>query len=177
MDAAFSSADWSLIPSFLAVAETGSLSAAARKLNRSQPSLGRDIKQLEDQLGLSLFDRHARGLSLSETGADLLPMARQMREAMQALTTQAAGQAQNIGGTVRITASVYASHFILPPILAKIRTELPDIQLDLVPTDSSENLLFRESDIAVRMYRPTQMEIVTRHVATLKMAAYASKNI
>lgn len=166
--------DWSLIQSFLAVAETGSLSAAARQLGRSQPSLGRDIRALEDQLGASLFERHARGLSPSETGADLLPHARQMRAAMNAIALTAAGQSQDLAGTVRITASVFAAHYILPPVLADIRAAEPAIQIDLIPSDDTENLLFRAADIALRMYRPTQPELIARKVANIEMGVFAA---
>ncbi|WP_171173000.1 LysR family transcriptional regulator [Ruegeria sp. HKCCD8929] len=176
MDKGLTSADWSLVQSFLAVAETGSLSAAARKLGRSQPTLSRQVHSLEHSLGVSLFDRHARGLKLSETGLQLMPMAERMREGMQGISLIAAGQSTRLEGTVRITASVFASHHILPPILADIRREEPDIQLELVPTDTSENLLFREADIAVRMYPPRQMDIIARHIMDLELAAFAAKS-
>lgn len=174
MNNALAPNDWSLIQSFLAVAETGSLSAAARRLGRSQPTLGRQIHALEETLAVELFDRHARGLRLSETGTQLLPMARQMHDAMNALTLTAAGQSQDLSGTVRITASVFASHYLLPPVLAHIRATEPAIHLDLLPSDTTENLLFREADIAVRMYRPTQMDIVTRHITTVELGVFAA---
>ena len=176
MDAPDTPADWSLIQSFLAVAEHGSLSAAARRLNRSQPTLGRHIQSLEDALGTALFDRHARGLNLSEAGAELLPMARQMQSAMQALSLTAAGQSETLEGTVRLTASVFASHYVLPPILARIRAAEPSISLVLIPSDRPENLLYREADIAVRMYRPTQLDIVARHVTSIDLGIFAAKS-
>jgi DNA-binding transcriptional LysR family regulator len=176
MDNALTTTDWSLIQSFLAVAEAGSLSGAARTLGRSQPTLGRHIRDLEDGLGAMLFERHARGLRLSDTGADLLPHARRMFEAMNALALGAAGQSQQLEGTVRITASVFASHYLLPPILANIRAAEPAIQIELAPSDASENLLFREADIAVRMYRPTQVDVVARHVTTLGLGAFAARS-
>ncbi|MHA6264769.1 LysR family transcriptional regulator [Arenibacterium sp. CAU 1754] len=176
MDDSDHDTDWSLIQSFLAVADHGSLSAAARQLGRSQPTLGRQIHALETSLGTDLFERHARGLRLSDAGADLLPMARQMHAAMNALSLTAAGQSQTLAGTVRITASVFASHYVLPPVLAHIRAQEPSINLVLIPTDRPENLLFREADIAVRMYRPTQMDIVTRHITTLELGIFAAKS-
>ncbi len=166
--------DWSLVQSFLAVAETGSLSAAARRLGRSQPTLGRQIRTLEDSLGAELFLRHPRGLRPSETGAALLPMAQRMQAEMHALSLAAAGRSQALKGTVRLTASIFASHHLLPPILAAIRAAEPLIQLDLIPSDTTENLLFREADIAVRMYRPAQLDIVTRHIADLDLGIFAA---
>ncbi len=174
MDKLITPQDWSLIQSFLAVAETGSLSAAARSLGRSQPTLGRQIQALEQTLGAQLFERHARGLKLSDTGTDLLPLARKMYQAMNEIALTAAGQSQQLEGTVRITASVLTSHYILPTILAEIRKAEPAIQLDLIPSDTTENLLFREADIAIRMYRPTQLDIVTRHIADIEMGVFAA---
>lgn len=168
--------DWSLIQSFLSVAEHGSLSAAARALNRSQPTLGRHIQSLEHALDQQLFERHPRGLQLSSAGAALLPMAREMQQQMYRLSLQAVGQSEALDGTVRITASVFASHYILPPILAEIRLAEPQIELELVPTDASENLAYREADIALRMYRPSQLEVITQHIADLPLGIFAAKS-
>ncbi|WP_209599231.1 LysR family transcriptional regulator [Ruegeria sp. HKCCSP351] len=176
MDKALTHADWSLIQSFLAVAETGSLSAAARHLDRSQPTLGRQVQSLETELGVSLFDRHARGLKLSVAGSQLLPMAQQMHSAMTAFSLAAAGQSQQLEGSVRITASVFASHHLLPPILANIRRQEPAIQLELVATDTTENLLYREADIAVRMYRPAQMDIISRYLGEVPLCFCAARS-
>lgn len=176
MDNILSSLDWSLIQVFVAVAETGSLSAAAARLGRSQPTLGRQVQALEQALDAKLFERHARGLRLSALGASLLPLAHEMHGAMNALTLRAAGQSQRLEGTVRLTASVFVSHYLLPPILARIRAAEPAISLVLIPSDRSENLLFREADIALRMFRPTQMDIVTRHVTDLPIGIFAAKS-
>ena len=167
--------DWSLIRAFLAVAETGSLSAAARRLGTSQPTLGRQIRQIEDALDLTLFTRQPRGLLLTESGTALLPHARQMAEAMHAFTLTAAGQTEDLRGTVRLTASTVVAHHILPPIIAQIRRTEPLIQIELVASDSSDNLLFREADIAVRMYRSTQLDIVTRHLGDLRLGVFAAR--
>jgi DNA-binding transcriptional LysR family regulator len=168
--------DWSLVQSFLAVAESGSLSGGARISGLSQPTLGRHVQALEQQMGASLFERHARGLTLSDTGVSLLPMAHQMRNAMNQMSLIAVGQSQKLEGTVRITASVFASHHLLPPVLAEIRMKEPAIELELMPSDGTENLLFREADIAVRMYRPTQLDIVTRHIGNLELGVFAARS-
>ena len=167
--------DWTLYRSFLTVAEAGSLSGAARVLQLSQPTLGRHIAELEAALGTVLFTRAARGLVLTDAGAAMLPAARQMREAAAALALLAAGQEQSLSGTVRLTASRVVSHYLLPPILADLRQQEPGIDIELVPSDSTENLLFREADIALRMYRPTQLNVVTRHLGNLPTAIYAAK--
>ncbi len=166
--------DWSRIQSFVAVADTGSLSAAARRLGLSQPTLGRQIRALEDDLGVSLFARQARGLALTDEGAALLPAAQAMQAAARSLSLLAAGRSEDMTGTVRITASSFVSLHVLPDILARIRQAEPDIQIELVPSDRSQNLLFREADIAIRMYRPEQLDVVTRHLGNLQLGLFAS---
>jgi DNA-binding transcriptional LysR family regulator len=167
--------DWSLIRSVLAVAEAGSLSAAARTTGISQPTLGRHIREAEAVLGVALFTRIAKGLVPTDAGHGLLPAARAMRKAAADLALGAAAASAGMRGTVRITASRVVSNAILPPILAMLRAEEPGIQIDLVPSDTTENLLFGEADIALRMYRPTQLDLVARHVADLPLGIYAAK--
>jgi Transcriptional regulator len=167
--------DWSLVQAFLSVAETGSLSAAARALDRSQPTLGRQIRAMEAQLGADLFHRQPRGLELTETGSALIAPARAMREAANAMAMAAAGREQRLEGSVRITASVAVSVFHLPRILTAIRRAEPRIALELVPSDRSSNLLYREADIAIRMYRPTQQDLVTRHLGDTAIGAFAAR--
>lgn len=175
MDKRLSDLDWSLVQSFLAVAETGSLSAAARALNASQPTLGRHIRALESALNVELFRRQSRGLVLTELGHQLLAPALQMRDAMQALSLTAAGGVEDVRGDVRIATSVFMAHHAMPEIVAAIRATEPDIHIDLVPSDSSENLLFREADIAVRMYRPEQLDMVTLHLGDIQLGMFATK--
>ena len=167
--------DWSLLQAFVAVAETGSLSGAARQLNQSQPTLGRQIKRLEEETGLELFLRRPRGFDLTPHGQALLPAARRMAEAMAEITLAAAGEDRGLTGTLRITASEIVAFHHLPPVLSRLRREAPEMEIVLLPTDSSENLLFREADIAVRMYRSDQLDIVTRQIGSLAIGAFASK--
>lgn len=108
--------DWSLVRAFLAVAEKGSLSAAARLVGASQPTLGRQVRQLEEQLSRVLFHRKAKGLELTESGQSLLEPARAMHRAMVEIELTAAGQQTQATGAVRITASETVSVYILPPI-------------------------------------------------------------
>jgi DNA-binding transcriptional LysR family regulator len=172
-----SSLDWSHVRAFLAVAETGSLSAAARALGQSQPTLGRHIKAAEAALGATLFVREPGGLRLTEIGSMLLGPAREMAAASARVETIAAGRDISLSGTVRITASVVVSHYLLPGIVAELRAAEPDIEVELVPSDTTENLIFREADIAIRMFRPTQLDIVSRKIADSPMALYASADL
>ncbi|SEW46033.1 transcriptional regulator, LysR family [Cognatiyoonia koreensis] len=168
--------DWSLVQAFLSVAETGSLSAAARELGASQPTLGRQIKQIETQLGATLFRRQPRGFTLTETGAALVAPARAMREATQQMALIAAGQQEALQGSVRITASTATSCYHMPSIIAAIRTAEPEIEIELVPSDDTRNLLYREADIAVRMYRPTQLDLITQHIGDITLGVFAAQS-
>ncbi len=176
MDKGIGSLDWALVQAFLAVAETGSLSAGARQLGTSQPTLGRQIKAIETQLGAELFHRQPRGFALTPTGADLVEPANAMRDAVRQITLTAAGQQARLEGTVRITASVATSAMHLPPIIARIRKLEPQIAIELVPSDDTRNLLYREADIAVRMYRPTQLDLVTQHIGDISLGVFAAKS-
>ena len=167
--------DWALVQAFLAVAEQGSLSAAARRLGASQPTVGRQIKAIENELRLDLFRRHPKGFELTEAGAALVAPAKAMREAMREIALYAAGQEVALAGAVRITASEMVSHHLLPPILARIRQEAPDIEVELAPSDTAENLLYREADIAVRMFRPEQLDVVARYLGEIELGIFASK--
>ncbi|MGB0440010.1 MAG: LysR family transcriptional regulator, partial [Paracoccaceae bacterium] len=110
----------------------------------------------------------------TEAGLALLEPAQDMAAASARLATLAAGTTARISGTVRITASVVVSHYLLPKILATLRATEPDIEIELVPSDTTENLMYRDADIAIRMYRPTQLDIVTRKVAEQPLALYAT---
>jgi DNA-binding transcriptional LysR family regulator len=167
--------DWTLIRSFLAVAEAGSLSAAARATGISQPTLGRHMQAVEAALEVQIFTRTAQGQALTEAGQALLAPARAMQAAAAELALTAKGHGTGIEGTVRITASRVVSHVILPGVLAKLRAAESGIQIDLVPSDTTENLLFGEADIALRMYRPTQPDLAGHQIGVLPLGLYGSK--
>ena len=176
MDKSLDKLDWALVQAFLAVAETGSLSGAARTLGTSQPTLGRQIKLIEAQLGVELFHRQPRGLALTQTGAALVAPAQAMRDAVRQISLKAAGRQMQLEGTVRITASVAFSVMHLPQIIEQIRAVEPQIAIELVPSDTTSNLLFREADIAVRMYRPTQLDLITKHLGDVDLGFFAAKS-
>lgn len=168
--------DWSLLRAFLAVAETGSLSRAAVELGSSQPTLSRQMSELEAQIGHALFERTRRGVRLTEAGEALRHPAQRMREHAREWSLVAAGRATSLAGTVRITASEVVCAHLLPPVLRDLREAHPEIQIELVPSDKLENLLEREADIALRMVRPTQAALVARKLADLPMHVYAHRD-
>ena len=176
MTKALSSLDWSRVQAFLAVVDEGSLSGAARQLGASQPTLGRQVRALEEALATRLFKRATKGLVLTEAGAALVEPARAMQEAAMRMQLTAAGREQELAGTVRITAPEAVSLWLLPKVIAQLRREEPEIQIELAPNDASDNLLLREADIALRMYRPTQLDIVARQVGQIQIGLYAAKS-
>ena len=175
MDKRFASLDWTLIRAFVAVAQGGSLSAAARDLNTSQPTVGRQIQSLQDTLGVVLFARRPKGMELTTDGVRLLPFAEQMMQAAGQFSMAATGTDADKSGTVRLTASVFVAHYVLPNLLADLRQKEPLIQIELVASDASDNLLYRDADIALRMYRPDQLDIVTRHLTDIELGIFAAK--
>lgn len=168
--------DWSLVRSFLAVLEKGSLLAASRDLQLSQPTIGRHVAELESQLGLVLFDRNGRGLLPTEAAYHLAESARIMQSGADQLARNVMGADLGASGTVRITASQPVSCYVLPPLLAQMRLSLPDIQVELVASNEVSNLLRREADIAVRMVQPQQASIIARRVGKVTLRACAHQD-
>lgn len=168
--------DWFLWRSFLAVMEEGSLSAAARKLGASQPTIGRHIEELETSLNVVLFDRTGRGLNPTQLAHQMVNTVRSAKSSLAEAQLMASGSTQLLDGTVRITASQILSHHILPGILKKSRQTYPTIQLEMVPSDSAENLLLREADIAIRMFRPSQLDVVAKKIGIVPLCACAHQS-
>ena len=167
--------DWSLVRSFLAALDQGSLLGAARQLHMSQPTVGRHVAELESQLGVVLFERTGRGLVPTASALQLTQAARGMEAgALQLARTLSGAQSQS-AGTVRVTASVPVAVQLLPPVLADMRRALPDIQIELVASNHVSNLLRREADIAVRMVRPEQSSLIARKIGDVRLGAYASR--
>lgn len=167
---------WEHWRSFLAVARHGSLSAAARALRLTQPTLGRHIEQLERIVGAALFTRSPRGLLTTETALALVPMAETMESAAEAMTRAASGAAGEIAGVVRITASEVVGAEVLPPILARFSADHPAIAIELALSNRNQDLARGEADLAVRMARPTQGALVARRVGRTPIGLYAHRD-
>lgn len=169
--------DWERQRAFLAVIDTGSLSAAARELGAAQPTVRRRIEDLEAQLGVALFTRSPSGLTPTPLGRELAQHARAMAIAAASLARAASAEAGAASGVVRITASEVVGMEVLPPILAQLREAHPGIVLELALTNRSEDLLRREADIAVRMVRPTQEALVAKRVGNITLGMHAHKRM
>lgn len=168
--------DWTLIRSFLAVMESGSLLGAARKLNGSQPTLGRHIAQFEEQLGVPLFERTGRALVPTAAARKLAEHASAMQAGADALARSLAAAEAPMQGTVRIAASQAVSCYLLPPLLARLREQAPGIAIVLVSSNAITNLLRREADIAIRMVRPQQTSLIAKRIASVEVSACAHRH-
>ncbi|WP_170762107.1 LysR family transcriptional regulator [Ruegeria lacuscaerulensis] len=166
--------DWNHIRAFLATAETGSFSAAARQLGQTQPTLSRQIAALEGDLGVMLFERVGRTLEITQAGMELLDHTRTMGEAANRIAFAASGQVQSIEGTVRITASDVMSAYILPDLLREVRVQAPRLRIDVIASNDIRDLMRREADIAIRHVRPDQPELIARLVQEASGHFYAT---
>ena len=165
--------DWTLVRSYLAVMDAGSVSAAARATQGHQPTISRHLAELESQLGVALFERTGRGVRPTAAGLEALPAARQMQAAAEALARSVARGREATRGTVRITASQVVSTWLLPALAVEFQRAEPGIALEIVSSNVVQNLLRREADIAVRMVRPDQGSLIARKVGEVAVGAWA----
>jgi DNA-binding transcriptional LysR family regulator len=167
--------DWNQARAFLATAEEGSLSAAAKALGLTQPTLGRQVAALEDALGVMLFDRSGRSLTLTPSGLELLEHVRAMRDAANRVSLTASGQSQTIEGHVSITATPIMASYHLPAMLKRIREDAPGIVMEIIAANEVRDLTRREADIAIRHARPEQPDLIAKLVGETSAHLYASK--
>ena len=166
--------DWNQLKAFLETAESGSLSAAARKLGLTQPTLSRQVAAVEKGLGVTLFERVGKAMVITDSGRALLQHARVMGAAAEDLQTAATGQAQAVDGVVCISASEAVAAYLLPRVLLRLRQQAPGIVIDVVASDSLSDLRRREADIAVRHVRPDQPDLIGRWIRQASAGFYAS---
>lgn len=166
--------DWNRARAFLVTAEEGSLSAAARALGTTQPTVGRQVTALEEELGVVLFERVGTSLEPTEAALSLLEHVRAMGEAATRMSLVAAGHTDEISGPVSITASEAISAFMLPRVVARIRQEYPGVELELVVSNDARDLQRREADIAIRNFQPTQPELYARKLGESAAHLYAA---
>lgn len=166
--------DWNQLKAFLETAETGSLSAAARKLGLTQPTLSRQVAAIEQRMGVTLFERVGKAMALTPTGLDLLEHARAMGAAAEALSLAASGRSQAMGGVVSISASDAVAAHILPPLVRRLRDQEPGIAIEVISSNALSDLLRREADIAIRHVKPEQPDLIARLIREATASFYAS---
>ncbi len=166
--------DWNQLKAFLETAETGSLSAAARKLGLTQPTLSRQVAAIEKHLGVTLFERVGKAMVITSTGLALLDHARLMGAAADDVRVAATGQSQSVDGVVCISASEGVAAYLLPPVISRLRQQAPGIVIEVVSSDALSDLRRREADIAVRHVRPDQPDLIGRLIREATASFYAS---
>ncbi len=164
---------WEWYRTFLQVLETGSLSAAGRAMGIAQPTAGRHIDALEAALGLTLFTRSVDGYAPTDAALELAPHAAGVAASAAALRRAASGHGDGVRGTVRITASEVIGVEVLPPILTALHEAHPALSVELVLSNRVDDLLHREADIAVRMFRPQQAALVARRAGGIEIGLHA----
>ncbi len=168
--------DWNQVRAFLATAEEGSFSAAARVLNTTQPTISRQITALEAKLKAALFERNVTGQTITVAGQELLDHVRVMGEAAALISMVADRQSQEVAGNVVLTATDLMSAAILPKILRSLRETAPGITIRIVETNDNQNLMKREADIAIRHMHPKEPDLTARHVGDLRGNLYAARD-
>lgn len=169
-------ANWELYRSFLGVLEEASLSGAARALGIAQPTVGRHIAALENSLGVSLFTRSQAGLTPTDSALELRVYAEAMRSNIAALRRAATRLGKDVTGSVRISASEVMGVEVLPPIVARLQAEHPQLKVELVLSNRVQDLLKREADIAVRMTEPRQQPLIARRLGEVELGLHAHRD-
>lgn len=167
--------DWNQARAFLVTAEEGSLSAAARALGQTQPTLSRQVAGLEEALGVTLFERTSCALMLTQSGVELLAHFRMMGDAANDISVTATGQSQTVTGHVLISATdLMATHF-LPPVLKELAKTAPELQIEIIASNELSDLRRREADIAIRHSRPKDETLFAKRLRDTRAHLFASK--
>ncbi len=167
---------WDDVQLFLAVAESGSLSGAARALSVTQPTASRRLAQLEATLGDTLFARSVEGAVLTAFGERLLEPARRLAEWAGEIDRAAERRDRSPQGVVRITAAPGVAHDVLAPFSVFVRQKLPGVRLEVVSKVEYIDLARREADLALRMHRPAQKDLTVLASISYGVGAFASRD-
>ncbi|USD68028.1 LysR family transcriptional regulator [Vibrio sp. SCSIO 43136] len=168
--------NWQSWAYFVATAETGSLNQAADRLQISQSTLSRQLVALEQSLGHSLFNRSTQGVTLTEYGALLLEEATTMQQSADRLQRLVCGERNALSGTIRLSVNEIIAQYYLPKILPKFLADYPDMKVEVEVTNQASNIDKRDADIAVRMFPPTQVDLVSRHLFGIPLGIFASRS-
>ena len=168
--------DWDLYRTFLAVVQEGSLSGAARRLGLTQPTVARHVDELERAVGADLFLRSQRGLAPTDIGLELKPHAEALALEAATLWRTASGRPGEVRGAVRVSAGEIVGVEHLPPILTQLRRQHPGLVVELVLSNTVDDLLRREADIAVRMVEPAQGALLARRLPPVRLGLHARRD-
>jgi DNA-binding transcriptional LysR family regulator len=167
--------EWGDLRFFLELSRSGTLAAAARKLRVDYTTVGRRLSALEKELGAKLFERTPDGFVLTEAGEGIRGAAEQMEEAALLAEQRALGADRKLAGVVRVATTEMLGHFVALPAVRALHERHPQIRVDLVLGSSRLDLARREADVALRYVRPESGDLVSRRIARVAQAAYASR--
>lgn len=168
--------DWDKLRIFHAVADAGSLTHAGESLHLSQSAVSRQIRGLEDQLGVTLFHRHARGLILTEQGELLFQATSQMARKLDVAEARIRDTEEHVMGELKVTAATGFGTLWLVPRLNKLYALYPDLKVNLILEERVLDLAMREADVAIRMKEPSQSDLIRRRLLNIRMRLYATRN-
>jgi len=168
--------DWDKLRIFHMVAKAGSFTHAGESLNLSQSAVSRHISSFEEDLGIHLFHRHARGLILTEQGELLFQTSTEIFSKMMAIEGQLSDARSSTEGDLSVTLPEFLGTSWLAPHVGKFHSQHPEIELSLLLDDRIFNLGLREADAAVRLYKPEQSELIQRHLTSINFVVCASKD-
>ena len=167
--------DWGLYRHFLAVADTGSLTAAAKELGVSQPTVGRQIQSLEKVMDARLFDRDSNGYVLTPAGEAILELAQAIHQQAMAIERRIAGEDRRLEGCVRISAAEGLATYWLPERLASFHKCYPQIEIELIVRSAALDLMRREADIVMRIGEPRANDLVGRRIGKIHFGLFATE--
>lgn len=168
--------DWDDQRAFLAVMETGSLSAAARRLGLSHPTMRARIEGLEAVLGTVLFTRSVHGLVPTPTAEAMAAPARAMAHASEAMLRAASADSALAAGRVRLSVSEFVGIEVVPSMLLGLRDKHPQLAVELELNNASADLLDQQVDVAVRMHSPEQSALAAKKVPSIPLGLFAHRD-
>jgi len=166
--------DWDKLRIFHAVADAGSLTHAGDTLHLSQSAVSRQIRALEESLNTTLFHRHARGLILTEQGELLFDATKSMSKRLDAASARIRDSEEEVFGDLRVTTTIGFGSLWLAPRLSKLYEKYPDLRIDLMLEERVLDLPMREADVAIRMKKPSQADLIRKRLMGVHMGLYAS---
>jgi len=170
----FTDMDWDKLKVFHAAAEAGSFTHAGEQLGLSQSAVSRQVSALEQELSVSLFHRHARGLILTEQGDLLFRTAHDVFMQLQAARAKLTDSRERPSGDLKIQTPPALGINWLIPRLGEFTALYPDIRITLIVSDEDLDLSMREADVAIRTRKPTQPDLIQRKLFSIGFHAYCS---
>ena len=166
--------DWDKLKIFYAVAESGSFTKATINLNLSQSAISRQIQSLEYELKVQLFERHARGLSLTENGEYLYKTAHEVISKLKEVESAFVDKKNKPSGKLVVTTVVSFGTTWLTPRIQEFMQLNPEIEVELIFDDKELNLITREADIGIWMRKPKQLNYIQKKLMNLNYHIYGS---